>query len=176
MPLFLSSDISSEEKIDSLILQGLHQDIMNYHTGFHKGYDDGYELAKKGGSYGDLFKMKKATNLGIITGSTDITNVGYDKGLSDGYDIQKVKIKLKKITPEKPAFETEDHRGILNEDDSLALMGFVSNSTSEYNQYLPLFEESDKTIKISNPGNIAISEIYKKYKELELQSNSRTLS
>ena len=86
--ILLSSDISSEEKIDSLILQGLHQDIMNYHTGFHKGYDDGYELAKKGGSYGDLFKMKKATNLGIITGSTDITNVGYDKGLSDGYDIQ----------------------------------------------------------------------------------------
>ncbi|MGE5634045.1 MAG: hypothetical protein ACM3VV_02325 [Deltaproteobacteria bacterium] len=47
-------------------------------------------------------------------------------------------------------------------DDSIILIGLYSNFTNEYNQYLPLFEESLKKIKISNPGDIAKSEIYKK--------------
>ena len=55
------------------------------------------------------------------------------------------------------------------QDDSLIVIGFLSNSTDSYNQYLPLFEESVKTIKISQPRDIATSELYKKYKELELQ-------
>lgn len=56
-------------------------------------------------------------------------------------------------------------------DDSIILISFYSNSNIEYNQCLPLFEESVKTIKITNPGDIAKSEMYKKYKEGELQSN-----
>jgi hypothetical protein len=60
-------------------------------------------------------------------------------------------------------------------DDSIILTGFISNSNNEYNQYLPLFEESVKKIKITNPSDIDNSEIYKKYKELELQLN-KTLS
>jgi hypothetical protein len=56
-------------------------------------------------------------------------------------------------------------------DDSLIVIGFLSNSTDSYNQYLPLFEESVKTIKISQPGDIATSQIYKKAKELEAQTN-----
>jgi hypothetical protein len=55
--------------------------------------------------------------------------------------------------------------------DSIILTGFISNFIDEYNQYLPLFENSVKTIKITNPGDIAKSETYKKYKEMELQSN-----
>lgn len=50
--------------------------------------------------------------------------------------------------------------------DSIILTGFISNFIDEYNQYLPLFEESVKTIKITNPSDIAKSETYKKYKEL----------
>jgi hypothetical protein len=57
------------------------------------------------------------------------------------------------------------------QDDSLIVIGFLSNSTSSYNQYLPLFEESVKTIKISQPGDIATSQTYKKAKELEAQTN-----
>ena len=55
--------------------------------------------------------------------------------------------------------------------DSIILTGLYSNSNNEYNQYLPFFEESVKTIKITNPGDITKSEMYKKYKELELQFN-----
>ena len=56
-------------------------------------------------------------------------------------------------------------------DDSIIVLAFSSNSTNEYNQYLPLFEESVKTIKISKPGDIATSELYKKHKALETQRN-----
>jgi hypothetical protein len=61
------------------------------------------------------------------------------------------------------------------QDDSLIVIGFLSNSTGSYNQYLPLFEESVKTIKISQPGDIATSQTYKKAKELESTFN-RTVS
>ena len=37
------------------------------------------------------------------------------------------------------------------------------------NQYLPAFEESIRSIQISNPGDITTSELYKKYKESVLQ-------
>jgi hypothetical protein len=56
-------------------------------------------------------------------------------------------------------------------DDTIILMALSSNSTSEYNQYLPQFEESVKTIKISEPGDIATSELYRKHKEMERQRN-----
>ena len=62
-------------------------------------------------------------------------------------------------------------------DDTIILLALSSNSTSEYNQYLPQFEESVKTIKIETPGDIATSEWYKKHKELEMQrQNNRTMS
>ena len=94
-----------------------------------------------------------------------LSNVGYDKGLSNGYNIQKAIIEIKILSI--PA----DSR-----DDSIITLGFVSNSTNEYNQYLALFEESVKTIKVTNPGDITKSETYKKYKELVLQSNVKTMS
>jgi hypothetical protein len=55
-------------------------------------------------------------------------------------------------------------------DGTIILLAFSSNSDNEYNQYLPQFEESVKTIKIENPGDIAMSELYQKHKELEMQS------
>ncbi|HEU4822823.1 MAG TPA: hypothetical protein VFS97_05300 [Nitrososphaeraceae archaeon] len=55
--------------------------------------------------------------------------------------------------------------------DTIILMALSSNSTSEYNQYLPLFDESVKTIKISEPGDITTSELYRKHKEMERQRN-----
>ena len=57
-------------------------------------------------------------------------------------------------------------------DDTIILLALVSNSTSEYDQYLPLFEESVKTVKISEPGDIATSELYRKHKEMERQQNN----
>lgn len=52
------------------------------------------------------------------------------------------------------------------QDNSLIVVGFYSNSTSTYDQNLPLFEESVKTISISRQADIATSEIYNRYKEL----------
>jgi hypothetical protein len=59
------------------------------------------------------------------------------------------------------------------QDNSLIVLGFYGNSTGTYDQNLPLFEESVKTINISRPADIATSEIYNRYKELvELQQLS----
>jgi hypothetical protein len=52
------------------------------------------------------------------------------------------------------------------QNNSLIVLGFYGNSTGAYDQNLPFFEESDKTINISRPADIAASEIYNRYKEL----------
>jgi hypothetical protein len=62
------------------------------------------------------------------------------------------------------------------QNNSLIIVGFYGNSTSTYDQNLPLFEESIKTINISRPVNIATSEIYNKYRELiESQLSNQTI-
>ena len=80
------------------------------------------------------------------------------------------------ITAEERLSECIDEEGGTNpktksyafatQNDSLIVAGFYSNSTSTYDQNLPLFEESVKTINISRPADIATSEIYNRYKEL----------
>ena len=57
-------------------------------------------------------------------------------------------------------------------DGTVILLAFSSDSIIEYKRNLPQFEESVKTIKISQPGNIATSELYQKHKELEIQSQT----
>ena len=52
------------------------------------------------------------------------------------------------------------------QNNSLIVLGFYGNSTGAYDQNLPFFEESVKTINISRPADIAASEIYNRYKEL----------
>lgn len=53
-------------------------------------------------------------------------------------------------------------------DNSLIVVGLIGNNNT-FNEYLPSFEDSIKTIQISNPVDVATSEIYKKYKEFEMQ-------
>jgi hypothetical protein len=52
------------------------------------------------------------------------------------------------------------------QDNSLIVVGFYANSTSTYDQNLPFFEESVRTISISRPADIATSDIYNRYKQL----------
>jgi hypothetical protein len=60
------------------------------------------------------------------------------------------------------------------QDDSLIVVGFYGNSTITYDQNLPLFEESVRTISISRPADIVTSEIYNRYKELvEIQQQQQ---
>jgi hypothetical protein len=62
------------------------------------------------------------------------------------------------------------------QDNSLIVLGFFSNSTTTYDQNLPLFEESVRTISISRPADIATSDIYNRYKELvEMQQQQQQL-
>jgi hypothetical protein len=61
------------------------------------------------------------------------------------------------------------------QDNSLIVLGFYGNSTSIYDQNLPLFEESVRTISISRPADIATSEIYNRYKAL-LEMEQQQLS
>jgi hypothetical protein len=63
------------------------------------------------------------------------------------------------------------------QDNSLIVVGFYGNSTSVYDQNLPLFEESIRTISISRPADIATSEIYNRYNELlEMEQQQQQLS
>lgn len=57
-------------------------------------------------------------------------------------------------------------------DGTIILLAFSSDSFNDYNRYLPQFEESVKTIKISQPGDVATSELYQKHKELETQTQT----
>jgi K+-transporting ATPase c subunit len=60
------------------------------------------------------------------------------------------------------------------QNNSLIVVGFFSNSTSTYDQNLPLFEGSVRTISISQPADIATSEIYNRYKQLvEMQQQQQ---
>ncbi len=61
------------------------------------------------------------------------------------------------------------------QNNSLIVLGFYGNSTSIYEQNLPLFEESVRTISISRPADIATSEIYNRYKAL-LEMEQQQLS
>jgi len=61
------------------------------------------------------------------------------------------------------------------QNNSLIVLGFYGNSTSIYEQNLPLFEESVRTINISRPADIATSEIYNRYKAL-LEMEQQQLS
>jgi hypothetical protein len=53
------------------------------------------------------------------------------------------------------------------EDNSFIALGFYSSSVGKYDQYLPVFEESVKSIKISKPGDITKSDAFNKFKEFE---------
>jgi hypothetical protein len=112
-------------------------------------------------AYGDGLSCKEETSSSFVT----INGINAEQrsqectGVGDGVTNPKTK---------SYAFATQNN--------SLIVLGFFSNSTTSYNENLPLFEESVKTIKISKPTDIAASEVYKKYKELELEKSNQTSS
>ncbi len=63
-------------------------------------------------------------------------------------------------------FATKDH--------SLIITSFFGNSTSGYDKYLPQFEQSVKTLKISNPANIERSPIFREYQNFTQIHNQNT--
>ena len=50
-------------------------------------------------------------------------------------------------------------------DDSLIQVSFFGNSNSGFDKYLPQFEDSIKTLKISNPIDIQSSQIFQEYQK-----------
>lgn len=50
-------------------------------------------------------------------------------------------------------------------DDSLIQISFFGNSNSGFDKYLPQFEDSIKTLKISNPTDIQSSQIFQEYQK-----------
>jgi hypothetical protein len=73
------------------------------------------------------------------------------------------------------ASKTKSYAFEIQDNSLIVVVGFYGNSTGTYNQNLPLFEESVKTINISRPADIATSEIYNRYKELvESQLSNQT--
>jgi hypothetical protein len=107
-------------------------------------------------TYGDGLSCKEETASSFVTinGINAEQRLQECTGVGDGVTNAKTK---------SYAFATQNN--------SLIVLVFLSNSTTAYNESLPLFEESVKTIKISKPADIAASEVYKKYKALELQLN-----
>jgi hypothetical protein len=106
--------------------------------------------------YGDGLSCKEETSSSFVTINGINAEQRSQKCTDVGDGVTNAKTK-------SYAFATQNN--------SLIVLGLFSNSTTSYNENLPLFEESVKTIKISKPTDIATSEVYKKYKELELQSN-----
>jgi hypothetical protein len=62
------------------------------------------------------------------------------------------------------------------EDNSFIALGFYSSSVGKYDQYLPVFEESVKSIKALKPGDITKSEAFNKFKELETKLRQNVTS
>lgn len=100
-------------------------------------------------SYGNEFSCQRQP-----PSIVNINGIAAEEGLADCIDQQGRNVKTKTYS-------------FVTQDDSIITLGFLSNLTSEYNENLPLFEESVRTIQVSNPGDITTSEIYKKLKQLE---------
>ncbi len=107
--------------------------------------------------------------------SESLSNPTSDNIMENCNDFKTTPITINGISAEQLTADCIDENGVntkakvyafVTSDDSIIITLFYSNSNNEYNQYLPLFEESVKTIKITNPSDIAKSESYKKYKEL----------
>jgi hypothetical protein len=107
--------------------------------------------------------------------SDSLSNPTSDSIMEKCNDFQTSPVTINGISAEQLTADCIDENGVntnakvyafVTSDDSIIITLFYSNSNNEYNQYLPLFEESVKTIKITNPGDISKSETYKKYKEL----------
>lgn len=120
----------------------------------------------------------------FLQDSDSLSNPTSDSIMDSCNDFQTEPITINGISVEQIMADCIDENGVnikakvyafATSYDSIILTSFYSNSNNEYNQYLPLFEESVKTIKITNPGDITKSEMYKKYKEMKLQSN-KTIS
>lgn len=120
----------------------------------------------------------------FLQDSDSLSNPTSDSIMDSCNDFQTEPITINGISAEQIMADCIDENGVnikakvyafATSYDSIILTSFYSNSNNEYNQYLPLFEESVKTIKITNPGDITKSEMYKKYKEMKLQSN-KTIS
>lgn len=185
--VFASPEEMNLEDIDepgtSIILFGLDKEyfeMLNNLTqisSFEEGSND--ELA-----IGGIEKEDDDEDFLQDRGSLNNNNPTSDSIMDSCNDFQTEPITINGMNAEQIIADCIDEKGLYTKvkiyafatsEDSLILTGLYSNSNNEYNQYLPLFEESVKTIKITNPGDIAKSETYKKYKEMELQSNN-TLS
>jgi hypothetical protein len=59
-------------------------------------------------------------------------------------------------------------------DDSLIQVSFFGNSNSGFDKYLPQFEDSIKTLKISNPIDIQSSQVFREYQKFAGLDNNQT--
>jgi hypothetical protein len=100
-------------------------------------------------SYGNEFSCQKQP-----PSIVNIKGIAAEEGLADCIDQQGRNVKTKTYS-------------FVTKDESIITLGFLSNLTSEYNENLPLFEESVRTIQVSNPGDTVTSQIYNKLKQLE---------
>jgi hypothetical protein len=167
-----------EEPRTLIIISGIDQKYLDLITGLTTQFPTFQE--GEGGGESDLGEGKEQ---GLLQGN-DPMNMPTPYSDTESCDeFQTSPVIINGISAEQLTADCIDGQGanikaksyaFATQGDSIISMAFISKSTNEYNQYLPLFEESVKTIKISNPADIATSEIYKKYKELELQSNKGT--
>jgi hypothetical protein len=168
-----------EEPQNLIIISGIDQKILDTLTDFTKQLSTFKEEGGGGGGSGTGGILGGSGVLGLLQGSRGQLDMPTSsRNIDECKEFQTSLVTINGISAEQSVVDCVDEQGknikaksyvFATQDDALIIMVLVSKSTNEYNQYLPLFEESVKTIKISNPGDIATSEIYKKYKELELQ-------
>jgi hypothetical protein len=166
-----------EEPGTLIIISGMDQKIFDRLTNFTKQLPT-FKGEEEGGGAGTGGVLGGGGVLGLLQGSGQLDMPTSTINTDACKEFQTSFVTINGINAEQAVVNCVDEQGknikaksyvFATQDDALIILGLVSKSTNEYNQYLSLFEESVKTIKISNPGDIATSEIYKKYKELELQ-------
>jgi hypothetical protein len=127
------------------------------------------------GSKEELAAGIKENNEQFLQNSNSLGNSTADSIMDSCNEFQTSPVTINGISAEQLTADCIDENGVntkakvyafVTSDDSIIITLYYSNSINEYNQYLPLFEESVKTIKITNPSDISKSETYKKYKEL----------
>ena len=153
------------------------------------GAGDGEEVGGQAGSIGGGQEEEGTTSL--PQGSSDplgitTTPSGGDSTVSCTFS-QPSFVTINGINAEERLGECTDVGGagsnaktksytFATQDNSLIVIGFYGNSTITYDQNLPLFEESVRTISISQPADIATSEIYNRYTELFEMEQQQQLS
>ena len=91
----------------------------------------------------------------------------------NGITAQKRSDECESTVPDFPKTKSVDYT-FATKDDSIINLLFMGESGSVFDKYLSQFEDSVKTVKISNPADIQSSPLFQELEKLRVQDNQTT--